>query len=167
MSKWLYILIFFVLLILLFGFFGYEERKSYKCEDCYSKKSDYQWHLGTWMGTSTPITGTRTKISPSKFQQDFFDSDHTHNWKFSQGSPYYFFGKAWGGCMLGSGRMRNKFIDAYERDEIFRLIVLSELDKGSISKPDILTALSLDKNYMLDAPTSKVLHLLMTKHGID
>src|SRR6266851_2325523 len=81
----------------------YKERDSYRCQVCSSTKDVVQWRLGAWTGGSVPLSPKWERVAATQFLHDFLPTNHTHDWKFAQGSPYYFFGTRWGGCALGGG----------------------------------------------------------------
>src|SRR5260370_40322622 len=79
-------------------FLHYKQRDSYYCQACWSRKDVFQWKLGSWMGTSVPLTPSWERLNETRFLKDFLPTNHVHDWMFAQGSPYRFFGTTWGGC---------------------------------------------------------------------
>jgi hypothetical protein len=112
---------------------NYRERRSYVCQVCFSGRDDYQWRVGDWGTLSLPITPTSSQFRFSGFAKDFALTNHQHQWKFAQGSPYFFFGTRWGGCALGGGRHTSDLFRIYETDDEFRKYVRDRIANGSIS----------------------------------
>jgi len=126
------------------GSFIYKERMSYGCYDCRSRKHEYQWFIGLWGGFDLPISFQNNVIDESRIYKDFFNDKHKHNWQFSQGSPYYFFGTRWGGCALGRRPPMNDFVGYYEVYEDFREYVKKMEKQGKIDKERILSFLKIE-----------------------
>src|ERR1700733_9489331 len=93
-----------VVLALSFLLLNYKESDSYRCQICFASQSVSQWRLGGWGVASLPLTPSWVRISETRFEHDFFATNHVHQWALAQGSPYYFFGTTWGGCAIGGGR---------------------------------------------------------------
>ena len=120
----------------------YVERVSYRCQVCSSTKDVFQWRLGSWMGASVPLTPTWERVTATRFLHDFLPAHHTHDWKFAQGSPYYFFGTTSGGCAIGGGRHVNELCQTYESSAQFRTFIQTKLLDGSLTKSNVIALLS-------------------------
>ena len=83
------------------------DRDSFQCMTCLSRRDLFQWKIGPWSSQALPVSSQRSIITESKTLRFFAPQPHIHQWQFAQGSPYYWFGKAWCGCALGEGRYRN------------------------------------------------------------
>jgi hypothetical protein len=94
------------------------------------------------MGMSVPLTATWEHITETRFRHDFLPGDHIHNWKYAQGSPYYFFGTMSGGCGIGDGRHVNKLCEMYESVPEFRTFIQTKLRDGSLAKTNIVALMS-------------------------
>jgi hypothetical protein len=114
--------------------FHYKERDFYRCVACSSVKAVTQWRLGLWGPESVPLTPHWERVTESRIVYDFLPVNHTHDWKFAQGSPYYFFGLAWGGCGVGIYKYGSQFCVAYEGSSDFRSFIQAKLRDGSLSK---------------------------------
>jgi len=120
----------------------YKERDSYRCQVCSATKDVFQWRLGLWMGASVPLSPTWERVTETHFRQDFLPADHIHDWKYAQGSPYYFFGTTWGGCAIGSGRQMNEVCQIYESSPEFRTFLQTKMRDGSLSKKNVVALMS-------------------------
>ena len=91
-----------------------------------------QWRLGiqplgypifgadkpfTW--ASIPLTRPVEHVSPSVAAR-LFPEEHRHQRVWAQASPYYLFGKRWGGCLLGGPGPLSPFAYAFLNDPEFR-----------------------------------------------
>jgi len=123
----------------------YKDRDSYRCQSCWAEKDVFQWRLGSWSAFSIPITPSWERTSETRFQRDFFAEDHVHNWMFAQGSPYYFFGAAWGGCAIGGGRHVTELCQMYESDPEFRDFLGRKLRDGSLSRSNFVAMTSAQR----------------------
>ena len=124
----------------------YKERDSYCCQICFARKEVFQWRFGSWVGLSVPLTPSWGRINETRFRQDFFPSDHVHNWMFAQGSPYYFFGTIWGGCAIGGGRHVGKLCQMYESSPEFRTFISQKMRDGSLAKSNVVALFSMPQN---------------------
>jgi hypothetical protein len=111
----------------------FQQIDNYRCQLCQSRRQVRQWRVGFWMGPSLPLSPRREIVEDSHFCQDFFGSTHVHNWKFAQGSPYYFFGTTWEGCALGGGRHTSQVFQLYECDADFRKFIQSGITNGTLN----------------------------------
>jgi hypothetical protein len=94
------------------------------------------------MGASVPLTPTWERVKETRFRHDFLPADHIHDWKYAQGSPYYFFGTTSGGCAIGSGRYANEICQMYESIPEFRIFIQTNLHDGSFVKTNIVAMMS-------------------------
>jgi len=124
--------------------FHYKERDSYQCQLCFSGRHVYQWRLGSWGGggTSIPLTPMWERLEESQFRRDFFPTNHVHDWRFAQGSPYYLFGTKWGGCAIGAGRYTSSLYVTYESDPEFRTFIQAKLRDGSLIRSNVIAMMS-------------------------
>ena len=120
----------------------YKERDSYRCQVCWATKDEFQWRLGLWMGASVPLSPTWERVTQTHFRQDFLPADHIHEWKYAQGSPYYFFGTTWGGCAIGGGGRVNEVCQIYESSPEFRTFIQTKLHDGSLNKTNVVALLT-------------------------
>jgi hypothetical protein len=120
----------------------YKERDSYRCQVCWATKDVFQWRLGSWMGASVPLTPAWERVTETHFRHDFLPADHIHDWKYAQGSPYYFFGTTSGGCALGGGGRVNEVCQIYESSPEFRTFIQTKLRDGSLSKTNVVALMS-------------------------
>lgn len=105
----------FLLVTIVASPFGlYRQRDTYQCSTCLSKRDDFQWRIGSWGGYSLPLSRLREQPVESTTFKQFTPRPHVHDWRFAQGSPYYWFGTQWRGCAIGSGRHRNDLGDMME-----------------------------------------------------
>jgi len=123
-------------LFVLAGCLVYEQRNRFLCTECGSRKEACQWRVGAWPSGSVALSSEGVNVKPSRAYQDLFGTDHTHQWKFSQGSPYYWFGTSWGGCAVGGGRV-NRFLDIYEQSPEFWELISTKRKMGKISDEDL------------------------------
>ena len=123
-------------------FFPYKERDSYRCQVCFSTKDVFQWRLGSWMSASVPLTPTWERVTETHFLHDFLPGRHQHEWKFAQGSPYYFFGTTSGGCAIGGGRRVSDIFRIYESSPEFRTFIQTKLHNGSLNKSNVVALVS-------------------------
>jgi hypothetical protein len=72
----------------------------------------------------------KVDIEPSAAGIRLFPPDHQHSWQFAQASPYYLFGKRWGGCAIGASRHLSPFAFAYLRDPGFPTFVDDLVRRG-------------------------------------
>ena len=131
---------------LIVGSYTFKEKRNYKCKFCHSKKHEYQWFFGSWATGSIPLTSSRDEIDLSNIYNCFFKDEHQHEWIFSQGSPYYFFGTKWGGCALGSNRHMNEFAMELEFYEDFRKYVIKLEEEGKIKRDTVYKLISLSSD---------------------
>src|SRR6516162_3208654 len=133
-----------IVLVFLSLFFHYKERDSYLCQSCFSGRNVFQWRLGSWGEalSSIPLTPKWEFVEESQFRRDFFPTSHVHDWRFAQGSPYYFFGTKWGGCAIGAGRYTSSLYETYESDPEFRTFVHAKLRDGSLTKSNVIAMMS-------------------------
>lgn len=119
-----------------------KDRNTYQCQTCFSKRHEFQWKIGDWSGWSLPVSPKRLVVDESRILRKFTPLPHEHEWKFAQGSPYYWFGSSWGGCALGSGRSRNELVTMLEMPigEIDRFIG-EKLRSGELSTNQLFAAL--------------------------
>jgi hypothetical protein len=122
--------------------FHYKERNSYRCQSCWARKDVFQWRLGSWPGASIPLAPRWERVFDTHFQHDLLPAGHTHDWKFAQGSPYYFFGTSWGGCALGRGWNFSILSQIYESSSEFRAFVAQELGDGTLTKSNFVAMMS-------------------------
>jgi hypothetical protein len=94
------------------------------------------------MGASVPLTPTWERITETRFRHDFLPADHIHDWKYAQGSPYYFFGTKWGGCAVGGGGYVNELCEMCESGPDFRAFIQTKLRDGSLAKTNIVALMS-------------------------
>ncbi|BDS07924.1 hypothetical protein NT6N_29640 [Oceaniferula spumae] len=128
-----YFIISVLFVSLLAGVLVFKDRKTSHCVQCRSMQNALQWRLGFWHTASIPLSPRNTEVRRSHLYDDFFQSDHQHEWQFSQGSPYYTMGlSVWGGCAIGSGRHSHPFCQTYELDPSFREFIRSELASGRL-----------------------------------
>lgn len=120
----------------------FQQFDNYRCQLCQSRRQVRQWRVGFWMGPSLPLSPRREIVEDSHFYRDFFGSTHVHNWKFAQGSPYYFLGTTWGGCAIGGGRYTSQLFQLYERDAGFRNFVQTGLTNGALSYSNVLSLIA-------------------------
>ena len=132
----------------------FKQRDSYRCQTCFAKQDVFQWRLGFWTGASVPLSPQWTRVVETRLHQDFFALNHSHNWKFAQGSPYHFFGTTWGGCALGSGRHISDVCYLYERNDKFRDFVRGKIVDGSLAQSNFLALAS-----NADRSTNSPIHL--------
>ena len=140
----------------------YKQRDSFTCASCASRRHLFQWRLGIWRGPSIPLSGSRERIDSSALYVDFPANGHEHDWKFSQGSPYNFFGTVWGGCALGSGARINFFCRSYEMKNEFRQFISDKVARGELSRDTIVRIAALPSLYDKDAPADTEKAKLMT-----
>ena len=124
-------------------FLHYKERRSYKCAICHSTKHGFQWRLGSWLSQSIPLSSKWEHVQESYLHRELLWKEHEHEWRFFQGSPYYLFGTAWGGCALGSGRHMNRFCMCYENDAEFRKFIRRQIETGQLSRKTVLQIVQL------------------------
>ena len=117
----------------------YKDRSNYRCEECFSGLVREQWRAGEWMGTSIPLLPGDDKTRVSHLYQDMFSGEHRHRWTFSQGSPLYGRGEAWGGCALGENTS-STLERYYDDDPDFRDHVRRSMAAGQITRNDFLRA---------------------------
>ncbi len=120
----------------------FKQRDSYRCQTCFAKEDVFQWRVGFWMSTSVPLSPQWARVSETRLQQDFFATNHLHDWKFAQGSPYHFFGTTWGGCAIGSGRHVSDLCYLYERNDKFRDFVGRKFADGSLTQSNFVALAS-------------------------
>lgn len=120
----------------------FKQRDSYRCQICFAKKDVFQWRLGFWTSASFPLSPQRVQVADTKFQEGFFATNHSHDWKFAQGSPYHFFGTTWGGCALGSGRHVSEICYLYESSDEFRGFIHRKMTNGSLTQSNFLVLAS-------------------------
>lgn len=120
----------------------YVERDSYRCRVCSTKKYDSQLRVGLWVGPSIPLTPTWERVVETRFLHEVLPPNHTHDWMFAQGSPYYLFGAKWGGCAIGGGRHSNQICDMYESSPEFRSFIQTKLQNGSLNNTNFITLMA-------------------------
>ncbi|MCM8528663.1 MAG: hypothetical protein NE327_19215 [Lentisphaeraceae bacterium] len=113
----------------------HKTRNTYRCLECLSSKSVYQWHIGEW-NRSLDITSQDVVLKESYFMKKFLTESHQHKWTYSQGSPYLIIGGQ-RGCAIGSGRHQTQFGREYERSEEFRGFINALYDGGELSESEI------------------------------
>jgi hypothetical protein len=124
----------------------FKERDSYSCQTCGSTRDEIQWRVGLWPDTSVPLTPKLERIHETRFFHDFLPGNHVHQWRFAQGSPYYFFGTTWGGCAIGGGRRFSEISRMYDSSPEFREFVQAKLKDGSLVKSNLLTLVAASAN---------------------
>jgi len=122
-------------------FAHFKERDSYTCQICGARKVETQWRMGLWPDNSVALTPNFERISETRFLHDFFPANHVHQWRFTQGSPYYFFGTKWGGCALGF-RHTSEISRMYDSNPEFREFVQGKLKDGSLTRSNLLALAS-------------------------
>jgi hypothetical protein len=122
--------------------FHYKQHDSYYCQVCWSKKDVVQWWVGSWMGATVPLTPKCERVAETRFLQDFFPTNHVHQWMFAQGSPYYFFGATSGGCAVGGGRHVSEVCQIYESSTDFRAFIKRKLHDGSLTRSNLIALVS-------------------------
>lgn len=120
----------------------YRERDTYQCSTCLSKRDVFQWRIGDWSSHSIPLSNHREQIADSLTLKRFTPLPHVHDWRFAQGSPYYWFGTQWGGCAIGPGRHRNDLAELMERPSRgFDDYVYRKLTTGGVTTNQLYEAL--------------------------
>lgn len=122
--------------------FAYKERDTSRCQVCGATKDVYQWRIGGWFEPSLPLTPKWERVTATHFGRDFLPPNHTHEWQFAQGSPYYFLGLKWGGCAIGSGRHASDVFKVYESSEEFRKFIQARLKNGSLTRSNLIALVS-------------------------
>ena len=122
--------------------FAYKERDTDRCQVCFATKDVYQWRIGAWFEPSLPLSPKWERVAETHFRRDFLPANHTHQWQFAQGSPYYFLGLKWGGCAIGAGRHVSELCDVYESSEDFRKFIQAKLQDGSLTQSNLITLMS-------------------------
>lgn len=141
----------------------FKQRDSYRCQTCFAKKDVFQWRVGFWMGASAPLSPQTIHVSETRLQQDFFGVNHSHDWKFAQGSPYRFFGTTWSGCALGSGRRGSDLCYLYERNDRFRDFIGRKFADGSLTQSNFL-ALAFNTDRSTNSPIRLAAEELMNAY---
>jgi hypothetical protein len=136
----------------------FKQRNSYRCQTCFSTQDVFQWRMGFWMDASVPLSPQWTRVSETRLQRDFFTNNHSHNWKFAQGSPYQLFGTTWGGCAIGSGRQVSDLCYLYERKNKFRDFIGRKFADGLLTQSNFLALVS-----NTDRSTNSPIHLAAEK----
>ena len=115
--------------------------KRFRCSTCLSTRQDSQWFLGEWSGPSIPVSPRRQIIVDSVTLGRFTPQPHQHEWRFSQGSPYFLFGMS-RGYALGAGRHVNRLADSVEEISDQAVPFLSrKLAAGELSTNQLYQAL--------------------------
>jgi hypothetical protein len=117
------------------------------------------WLMG---GSFRPIDPPWERVTATRLLHDFFPVNHTHVWRFAQGSPYYFFGTTWGGCAIGAGRYENPLCSMYESNPEFRAFLKSKLKDGSLNKSNLIALVSSPRTEAI-SPEQKQANELMDK----
>ncbi len=132
----------------------HRKRDTYQCSTCLSMRDVFQWRIGNWASRSAPLSLQREQVVDSMTFKQFTPRPHVHDWRFAQGSPYYWFGTQWGGCALGAGRHRNELGELAERwtDE-FNDFVSRKLTTGSITTNQLYEALTSPRRWRDDTKT--------------
>lgn len=118
------------------------DRDSYQCQTCLSKRHEFQWRVGEWSSPSFPVSPKRTVIEGSRTFQRYTPQPHSHEWRYAQGSPYYWFGTTWGGCALGAGRHKNDLANLTEKPfEEFDEFLAKKLSSGQLTTNQLYAAL--------------------------
>lgn len=123
----------------------YKERDSYRCQVCFAGRDVFQWRLGLWPDPFMPLTPRWERIVGTRFLHDFLPVNHVHDWKFAQGSPYFFFGTTWGGCAIGGGRHGSELCQLYESSPEFRVFVEKKLRDGSLNRSNVVAVMSIQR----------------------
>ncbi|MCF6311276.1 MAG: hypothetical protein L3J39_02390 [Verrucomicrobiales bacterium] len=123
--------------------FIYNQRDSFQCSFCFSRKAEFTWMLGRWAGESISLSSKTERIRESLIYRDYFNNSHRHHWKFRQGSPYYFFGLAWGGCALGSAGEGNDFTNLYKQLSGYRSFIAAKIERGELLQENVLRLIEL------------------------
>lgn len=129
--------------VVLFGHFLLVD--NFTCQSCMSSMSEEQWRLGLQpLGypifghdkmpayRSLPLTAPKQRVKANTAASRLFPRNHRHVWQFRQSSPYYLFGKRWGGCALGPPRQYSPFAYAYLHHSEFPLFVEQLIRAGRI-----------------------------------
>jgi hypothetical protein len=119
-------------------------------QSCASTAGNGENRHGFWIGPSIPLTPKWQRIEESQFYRDFLATGHVHDWKFAQGSPYYFFGTTWGGCAIGGGRYANETFWMYASDSTFRAFIRGKLQDGSLTKSNLIALISAPRSFTSD-----------------
>jgi hypothetical protein len=131
------------LLLLLVAFSYYRDNRNYECEGCHSHLVTNQARMGIWTGFSFPLSRLSADDRPSHLYRDYLASTHTHQWRFTQGSPYGVFG--WGGCAVGGRKSTGNLDWFYENDPNFRTFVSRKQADGQLARSDFVDACLLEE----------------------
>jgi hypothetical protein len=130
----------------LLSHFKWEE--SYLCKDCLAHKTVTEWRMGV-QPLGYPLFGRQSGFTERSIRltdpvehftpsvgETLFPPEHQHEWVFAQASPYYLFGKRWGGCLLGAPRRMNPFAYAFLNNADFRADVEERVRSGQLSQSE-------------------------------
>ena len=139
--------------ITFFGISLFNERRSYTCGQCSSRKDVWQWRFGAWMSASIPLSRKKMIPHDSAALATLFGPSHEHIWEFAQGSPHF---SIWSGCAIGRGRHINQFAHMYETQPEFRSFLSDEVKQGTLMQIELRHLIfsnfdSSETDYFFDA----------------
>ena len=121
------------------------------CARCVAHRSVTQWRLCARplgrLGTpgipipESPFLSLRPPVAviqPSPLARLFYPDGHAHEWRLAQETPYFLFGRLWGGCTLGGAPQPSPFDRLYLRQPGFRSFIDQAIRAGRLSRDELL-----------------------------
>lgn len=121
------------------------------CERCVAYRTITHWRLcarplGHVGASTTPVpdspylslSAPTAVVRLSPLARLFFPNGHAHEWRLAQETPFFFFGRVWGGCTLGGAPQPSPFDRLYLRQPLFRAYLDQSVRAGQLSRDELL-----------------------------